>query len=84
MRMSKSYEFRSIFPLCELSAREDLGLGPVGGGGGERGPVDIRPIAQRLPFFVCATVILLLSVECYVAAYEILAALVRFFSASSF
>lgn len=80
MQMVKSYEFRAHFPPCEL----DIGREPISGGGAANRneyAMDRVPDTQRLPLYICGPLILLLSVGCYVAGYEILAASIRFFGA---
>jgi hypothetical protein len=80
MPMNRPYAFRAPFPPCEFSVWEDLGRESVGGGGGGIKAGGIRPTAQRLPIVFCVVVILLLSVESYVALYAIVGTLARFVS----
>ena len=86
MRTTETYEFKAHFPLCELSVWQEPvgggGQGPVSSGDMERSAIEIMPGVRPLPYYVCVLVILLVSVECYVAGYEILAAAARFFGAS--
>lgn len=82
MQMAQAYEFRAHFPLCAL----DFGQEPMGGGGsqGMANSADKRqypmPDIQRMPLYICGPVILLLSLGGYAAGYEILTALIGFFS----
>lgn len=74
---TKPYEFRPPISLCEFAVW-DLDREPLGGGGREKSTIAVRPIRRRLPIPFCVVMIVLLSVESYVALYVIGGALARF------
>ena len=86
MHISKTYEFRTPFPLCEFTVWEEFDRESLGGGGRESRAGGVKPPAQRqrLPIFFCAVLIVVLSVESYVALYAIFGALARSLGAALF
>jgi hypothetical protein len=78
--MIKPYGFRAPFSLCQFTVWEDFDREFVGGGGrdkSDKSARSVRPITQKLPVLFCAVMIILLSVESYVALYAIAGALAR-------
>jgi hypothetical protein len=78
MQMVKTYEFKNKFALCTL----DIGQDPPEGGGQSPVTNAQRQMVDdgRLPFSVCAAVILVLSLGCYFAGYEVLTLVSGFFT----
>ncbi len=77
MRMTDAYEFRRPFPLCEFTVWEDLDRQSLGSGGPGKRTSHHEPAPQKLPVLFCAVMVVLFSVESYVALYAIIGALGR-------
>jgi len=86
MQMVQAYEFRAHFPPCALEIEHEQmgggGQGRADNAGRDKYAIEILPEVQRLPLYICGPIILLLSITCYLAGYEVLDTLIRFFNAS--
>jgi hypothetical protein len=78
--MNNTFGVKAHFPLCEFTAWQEPHDGPVGGGSRQSGVRKVIRDAERLPFYICVPLILLISIEGYVGAYELLSAFWRYLS----